>query len=80
MIVVTHPNYKKDWQLSSAKELGRLLNGVGGRIKGTNTIKYIRMQEVKKGQMKDVTYGQFLCLIRPEKAEPNCTRFVVGGD
>jgi hypothetical protein len=30
--------------------------------------------------VKDVTYGQFLCLVRPEKAEPNRTRFVVGSD
>ena len=30
--------------------------------------------------MKDVTYGQFLCTVKPEKAEPNQTRFTVGGD
>jgi hypothetical protein len=30
--------------------------------------------------MKDVTYGQFVCTVRPEKAEPNQTRFTVGGD
>ena len=30
--------------------------------------------------MKDVTYGQFVCNIRPEKDEQNRTRFVVGGD
>ena len=78
--LMRHPTYKKDWQLSSANEFGRLANGVGGRIKGTNTIKFIRMQDVKKGRMKDVTYGQFLCLVRPEKAEPNRTRFVVDGD
>ena len=30
--------------------------------------------------MKDITYGQFLCMVRPEKAEPNQTRFTVGGD
>ena len=75
-----HPTYKKDWQLSSAKEFGRLANGVGGHIKGTNTIKFICMQDVKKGRMKDVTYEQFLCLFRPKKAVPNQTRFVVGGD
>ena len=38
------------------------------------------MQDVKKGRMKDVTYGKFVCLVQPEKAEPNRTRFVVGGD
>jgi len=30
--------------------------------------------------MKDVTYGQFVCMVRPEKAEKNQTEFVVGGD
>ena len=78
--LMRHPIHKKDWQLSSANEFGRLANGVGGRIKGTNTIKFIRMQDVKKGRMKDVTYGQFFCLVRPEKAELNRTRFVVVGD
>jgi len=30
--------------------------------------------------MKDVTYGQFVCMVRPEKAEHNRTRFTVGGN
>jgi hypothetical protein len=30
--------------------------------------------------MKDVTYGQFVCTVRPDKAEPNQTRFTIGGD
>jgi len=30
--------------------------------------------------MKDVTYGQFVCTVQPEKAEPNRTWFTVGGD
>ena len=30
--------------------------------------------------MKDVTYGQFICTVQPEKAEPNRTRFTVGGN
>jgi hypothetical protein len=31
-------------------------------------------------RMKDVMYGQFVCTVRPEKAEPNRTKFTVGGD
>jgi hypothetical protein len=58
-----HPTYKKDWKLSSANEFGRLVNGVSGQVKGTNMIKFIRMKDVKKGRMKDVTYGQFFCLV-----------------
>ena len=30
--------------------------------------------------MKDVPYRQFICTVRPDKAEPNQTRFTVGGD
>ena len=30
--------------------------------------------------MKDVTYGKFVCNVRPEKDEVNRTRFVVGGN
>jgi hypothetical protein len=31
-------------------------------------------------RMKDITYGQFVCSIRPKKAEPNQMWFTVGGD
>jgi hypothetical protein len=30
--------------------------------------------------MKGVTYGQFVCTVRPEKAEPNQTQFTVERD
>ena len=72
--------HKEIWSKSSANEFGRLANGVGGRIKGTNTIKFIYKRDVPSNRMKDVTYGQFVCVIRPEKAEIHRTRFVVGGN
>jgi hypothetical protein len=73
--------YRDAWSLSSANKFGRLANRVGGRIKNpTNTIQFIHQHKVPKEQMKNITYGQFVCTVRPEKAEPNCTRFMVGGD
>lgn len=79
--LLRHPDYKKDWSLSSANEFGRLANGVGRRIKNpTNTIKFIRYEDIPKERRKDVTYGQFVCTVRPEKEEQNRTRFVVGGN
>ena len=76
-----HPEYKGPWSLSSANKFGRLANGVGGRIKNpTNTIKFIHKKDIPLARRKDVTYGQFVCTVRPEKAERNRTRFVVGGD
>ena len=75
-----HPKYSADWQLSSANEFGRLANGVGGRVKGTNTIKFIKKSDIPRDRRHNVTYGQCVCTIRPEKSEPNCTRFVAGGN
>ena len=74
------PKYSKEWNKSSANEFRRLSNGVGGRVKGTNTIKFIKRSDVPAGRRKDVTYGQFVCSVRPEKKERNRTRFVIGGD
>ena len=79
--LMQNTKYRKTWSLSSANEFGRLANGIGGRIKNpTNTIEFIFQHEVPSDRLKDVTYGQFVCTVRPEKAEPNRTRFTVGGD
>jgi len=76
-----HPKINKTWTTSSANEFGRLANRVGGRIKGTNTIQLIKHDDVPQTRRKDITYGSFQCNVRPEKIEePNCTRFVAGGD
>ncbi len=37
----------------------------------TNTIKFIFQHKVPADHMKDVTHGQFVCSVRPKKAEPN---------
>ena len=74
------PKHKEVWSRSSANEFGRLAQGVGGRVKGTNTITFIRKSDVPHDRRKDVTYGQFVCSIRPEKEEMHRTRFTVGGD
>jgi hypothetical protein len=73
--------YRQAWSLSLANEFRRLANGIGGRIKyPTNTIEFIFQHKVPTEQMKDVTCGQFVCTVRPDKAEPNQMRFTVGGD
>ncbi len=73
--------YKKSWSLSAANKFGRLANGIGGCIKNpTNTIKFISQHKVPADRRKDVTYGQFVCSVRPEKAEPNQMQFTVRGD
>ena len=75
-----HPELKEAWDKSGANEFGRLAQGIGGRIKGTNTIAFIREKDIPKERRKDCTYGKFVCDVRPTKAEPNRTRLTVGGD
>jgi hypothetical protein len=78
--LITNPTTKSDWLISSANEFGRLAQGVGGRIKGTNTIFFIHKHEVPEERRRDVTYGRFVCDFRPQKSEPNRTRLTVGGN
>jgi len=78
--LIKHPELGDDWSFSSANEFGRLAQGIGGRVKGTNTINFIDKSEVPEDRFKDVTYGKFVCTIRPEKTEKNRTRLVVGGN
>ena len=78
--LLTHPGYKEVWSKSSANEFGRLAQGVGTRINGTNTIFFVRKQDVPLDRRKDITYGKFVCEYKPNKAEKERTRFTVGGD
>ncbi len=66
--LIRHPLYKDDWTKSSANKFGRLAQGVGRRIKGTNTIEFIHHHEIPKDRNKDVTYGKFVCTMRPERS------------
>lgn len=75
-----HPKYKADWSRTAADEFRRLRQGKGNCVKGTNTIYFIHETDIPKQRKKDVTHGSFVCTVRPEKANPNCTRFVASGD
>jgi hypothetical protein len=79
--LMRHPKYKEVWSKSSANEFGRLANGLkDGRVKPTNTIQFIRKEDVPADRMKDVTYGSFSCDIKLNKEEANRTRLTMGGD
>jgi hypothetical protein len=51
---------------------------VGGRIKGTNTIKFIPRSEVPPD--RKTTYIRVVCELKPHKAEKERTRVTVGGN
>ncbi len=61
-------------------EFGRLAQGVGGQFKGTNTIFFIKKDQVPKERAKDITYGSFSCDYKPNKEEKECTRLTSRGD
>ena len=66
------------WSRSLGNELGRIAQGIKNRIKGNDTVEYIRKSEVPK--YKKVTYANFVCDIRHLKQETHRVRLTVGGD
>jgi hypothetical protein len=75
-----HPKFKEAWSISAANEFGRLAQGIKGRVKATDTIKFIRKSEIPHDRLKDVTYIKFVCQVRTEKDQPNRTRATFGGN
>jgi hypothetical protein len=78
--LITHPKHCDVWLHSSANEFGRLAQGVGNRIQGTDTIFFIHKHQIPEDRFKDVTYAKFVCELKPNKAEVHRTRLTVGGD
>ncbi len=64
----------------AADEFGRLAQGIGGRIKGTNTIRFIHKHEIPADRLKDLTYIKFVCNVRTKKKDPYRTRATMGGN
>ena len=66
--------HKKTWSLSSANKFKCLANGIDNRITNpTNSIEFIYQHEIPKECKRDIMYGQFVCIVRPKKAETNQT-------
>ena len=78
--LLRHPKFKDAWNISAANEFGRLAQGIKGRVKATNTIRFICKNEIPLDRLKDVTYIKFVCQVRTEKEEPNQTRATFGGN
>jgi hypothetical protein len=72
--------HKEIWSTSAANKFGCLSQGVGGRVKGTNTIFFIRKAQVPKDRIKDVTYGSYGCEIKLNKEEKHCMQLTARGD
>ena len=75
---------KTTWFTSLTNEIGRLSQGIGknrpvkDRIKGTNTIFFVHKTQIPC--KAKITYANFICDLKPHKAESHRTRLTVGGD
>ena len=74
------PKYREAWSISFGNKIGRLAQGMPGRVEGTNTIFFIPKASVPVDRWKDVTYGRIVCNIRDNKVETHRTRLTIGGD
>jgi hypothetical protein len=63
--IITLLRYKIRWIISTANESGRLAQGLKSRVKGTNTIRFIRRTDVPSG--RKATYGSFVVDIKTQK-------------
>jgi hypothetical protein len=76
--LITLLYYKIRLMRSTTNEIGRLAQGLKHGEKGTNTIKFIRREDVTSGCK--ATYGSSIVDIKTHKEETECTRLTVGGD
>ena len=75
-----HPELSEDWIFLTVSKFGPLSQGVGGRVKDTNTVLFINKSDVPQERFRDVTYGKFVCNVCSEKEEKNRTRLTMGGN
>ena len=68
----------KVWKTSLSNELGRVMQGVKDRIIGTDTMEFIKKEDIPR--TKKITYANFVCDYRPLKAEKHRVRMTIGGD
>ena len=66
------------WKKSISNELGRLSDGIPGRVRGTKAVKWIYKNQVPRD--KKVTYANMVCDYRPLKEEKHRVRLTIGGD
>jgi hypothetical protein len=75
-----NPKYKELWGKSHTKELWHLAQGMPGVSKGTNTIIFIRREDIPANRTRDVTYMRVCVNYHPEMEDPNRTQVTTGGN
>ena len=58
--LIKNPKHRLVWVKVFANEIGRLSQGVGGRVDGNETMSFIKHNEIHENIWKYVMYGQVL--------------------
>jgi hypothetical protein len=75
--LMMRPQYKQVWDKSFGNEIGRLVQGMPGRVEGTNTVFFVHKSELPQDRFQDCTYGRVVCDVRGHKEEKHRTRLTV---
>ena len=78
--LIKDPKYRALWIKSYRNELGRISQGMPGRVKCTNTIFFIDKADIPADRWKYITYGRIVVSYRPEKSDSSCMYLTVGGN
>jgi len=75
--IMKHPSLGPRYKTGFGNELGRLCQGIRD-IKGTNTCFFVELKSIPKD--RKITHGKLVCDHKPNKAEQERVRLIVGGD
>ena len=64
------------WTTACANKFGRLMQGVGGRVKGTDTMRVVAKSKIPID--RNVTYANFVCGLQSNKPETHRVRMCWG--
>eukprot|EP00957_Ditylum_brightwellii_P024356 1838002-Ditylum_brightwellii.AAC.1 len=70
--------FKDLWYRLCENEVGCLAHGIWNKEKGTNTIQFIKQDQIPEGEKP--TSSKFVVDYRCQKTEKYCTRMMVGGN
>ena len=59
--------------------VGKIPNGKGKRIEGTNTLFAIKFENIPKYRLNEICYTSVVCEVRPGGKDPNRTRITICG-
>jgi hypothetical protein len=68
--LLCNPKYTKLWSKLYTKALGQLAQGISGK-KGTDTIAFIKYNNILLNRRRHITYGTMVVPYQPEKDDPN---------